>query len=76
LLLDLIDLVEGEHEVAVPLLIIPLEGAFWRLAEQRGLIEKNRKGKWLCTAATGNPGRQIDGVEGVLRPQGLDLAPR
>lgn len=53
----------GDDELAVPLLINPLEGAFWRVAAERGLIEQNRKGKWIEVATR----RQIDSVEGLFR---------
>jgi hypothetical protein len=62
-----------DYELAVPVLISSLEGAFWRLAEQRGIIERNRKGKWICTARTDRPGKQIDGVEALFPLEGLGL---
>jgi hypothetical protein len=68
------DLVAEDYEIAVLLLINPLEGAFWRLATQRGLIERNQKGKWMTTPATGR-GCQIDGVEKLLPLPDLNLPP-
>ena len=59
----------GDDELAVPLLINPLEGAFWLLAAERGLVEQNRKGKWIEI----DTGRQIDGVERLFRMPDLGV---
>jgi hypothetical protein len=64
---------EKRHHLAVPLLLNALEGAFWRTAETQGLVEQDRKGKWLATAKTRKPGRKLGGIESVIWLQELDL---
>jgi hypothetical protein len=64
-----------EYELAVPLLMNPLEGALFRLAESRGLVEKDRNSKWHATAASGKPGKPIRGVEAVVTLDNFDLSP-
>jgi hypothetical protein len=53
----------GEWELAVPLLIVALEGAFWWLGEQRQLVVQDRKRRWRTVAA---PPRQLDSVEALF----------
>lgn len=38
--------VDGAYHLAVPMLLGPLEGAFWRAAESRNLVEQ-REGRWF-----------------------------
>jgi hypothetical protein len=59
-----------EYEVAVPLLINPLEGAFWHLADARSLVVRNRRGKWEINDGSN---RQLDSVEALFKLQGMNL---
>lgn len=57
---------ERRDHLAVPLLINTLEGVLWFEVDNRGLIERNRKGKWQQTALAPNQGDLVHGVEGAL----------
>ncbi len=63
---------QQEYEVAVPLLIIALEGAFVEEAERRDLVER-AKTKLRFTEASGKRGN-VGSVEAILKPLGLDDA--
>jgi transposase len=61
---------EREYELAVPLLIIPLEGAFWRVAHDRGLVERVKE-RMHFTADSGSYGK-AHSVEAIFEPLGID----
>jgi hypothetical protein len=65
--------VAGEHHLAVPLMLNALEGAFWRTAEQEGLVVQNQKGKWVRTEKAGKPGRLANGIETIFWLKGMNL---
>jgi hypothetical protein len=50
-----------------------LEEAFWRLAAERGAIERNRKGKWVTTTRIGGQAQPVHGVEALVSFPELDL---
>lgn len=56
-------LAAGEYHLAVPALIGPLEGTFWRTAQERGLIELDDRGHWRTTAKTSKPGVEVSAIE-------------
>jgi hypothetical protein len=60
-----------DYDLAVPLLIIPLEGAFWRLAIDRGLVVKNTHDQWV---QADRPEKRIRAVEGLFPLDGLNLS--
>lgn len=62
-----------QHEVAVPLLITALEGAFWRLANDRQVIERSRRGHWMTTREINGKKSRIRGIEELVKLRGLDL---
>jgi hypothetical protein len=64
-----------EYEFAGPLLMRPLEGAFWAVAEERGLAHRDGHGTWIATAKSGKPGKHLRGVEAVFALPGLALDP-
>ena len=64
-----------EHELAVPLLLIALEGAFWRLASERGEIERNRRGHWMTTKETDGKKHPIHAIEFLVKRTDLGLEP-
>ncbi len=64
--------VQREYELAVPLLIVALEGAFVEEAERRDLVER-AKTKIRFTEASGRSGN-IGGIEAIFEPLGLDEA--
>ena len=53
----------GEYHLAVPALIGPLEGAFWRTAQERGLIRPDDHGNWRTTEETSKPGAKVHAIE-------------
>jgi hypothetical protein len=59
-----------DYELAVPLLIVPLEGAFWQVAQDRGLVERVKE-RMLFTAESGGHGG-ASSVEAVFEPLGVD----
>jgi hypothetical protein len=60
---------ERDYELAVPLLIVPLEGAFWRVAQDRELVERV-KGRMRFTGEV--VGRPAQSVEAIFEPLGVD----
>lgn len=64
-----------DHELAVPLLITALEGAFWRLASDRQVIERNSRGHWMTTQEINGKKSQIRGIDSLVKLRGLDLDP-
>jgi hypothetical protein len=60
-----------EHELAVPLLVIALEGAFWHLASERGVIERNHHRRWVRKGTR----HRIDAIDAVVKLPDLDLDP-
>lgn len=64
-----------DHELAVPLLIVALEGAFWRLASDRQVIERDRSGHWRTTQEIKGKKSRIGGIESLVKLRGLDLDP-
>lgn len=63
---------QREYELAVPLLIVALEGAFVEEAERRDLVER-AKTKIRFTEASGRSGN-VGGIEAIFEPLGLDEA--
>jgi hypothetical protein len=63
---------EHDYELAVPLLILPLEGAFWRVAQDRGLVERVKTRMHFTSASGHKPGREARGVEAIFEPLGVD----
>lgn len=61
--------------LALPLLINPLEGLFWQMAERRGLVVCNAKGKWQTTNATSKPGTPVGGLEKLIKIRELGMDP-
>jgi hypothetical protein len=61
---------QRKYVLAVPLLIIPLEGAFWQVAEDVGLVERIKE-RMHFTSESGRSGR-AGSVEAVLEPLGVD----
>jgi hypothetical protein len=59
---------ERDFELAVPLLIVPLEGAFWHVAESVGLVEPARGGRMQFTSESGKSGHagSIEAVFALL----------
>ncbi len=53
----------GEYHLAVPALIGPLEGAFWRTAQARGLVRLDDHGDWWTTEDTSKPGVRVGAIE-------------
>ncbi len=53
----------GEYHLAVPALIGPLEGTFWRTAQERGLIRMDDHGDWRTTVKTSKPGVKVGAIE-------------
>ncbi len=64
-----------EHELAVPLLIIALEGAFWHLASERRAIEKTTRGQWTTTKEIKEKKHQIHAIGQLVKLTDLDLDP-
>jgi hypothetical protein len=67
------DLVAGDYELAVPMLMNPLEGAFWRLAEQRDVLKRDQSGNWKTVPAANGSAKKVRGVEAVISLDELDL---
>jgi hypothetical protein len=63
-----------DYDLAVPLLLMPLEGAFWKLAEERGLVEE-REGSMFYAPASGRPPIRVTGLAEVLGLDRLGLDP-
>lgn len=63
---------EGDHDLAVPMLQCPLEGAFWRAAEERGLVEQNPDGKWFRK----EPPKKPIAITEVFKLDGMDVDDR
>src|SRR5437762_963412 len=59
----------GQDHLAVPLLINPIEGIFWTMAADRGVVVLNQRGKWESTGS----GELIHGLERALDLLGGDL---
>lgn len=59
-----------DYELALPMLVNPLEGAFWRLAIDRGLVVEDAHGRWVQADP---PGKRIRAVEGLFPLEGLAL---
>lgn len=59
-----------EYEVSVPLLIQPLEGAFWHLAQARGLVIQDRKAKWRLNDGSN---KELTSVDALFGLEGLNL---
>jgi hypothetical protein len=53
----------GKYHLAVPALIGPLEGVFWRTAQARGLVRLDDHGDWWTTEDTSKPGVRVDAIE-------------
>jgi hypothetical protein len=70
------DLAMRDYEMAVPMLMNALEGAYWRLAEQRGAIVRDRKGKWATPKPPNGQGIPIDGVEKAMKLPQVGLSPK
>jgi hypothetical protein len=62
------------YDLAVPLLLMPLEGAYWKLAEEVGLAEE-REGRMVYTRASDPRQRLIRSVAEVLDDDRLELDP-
>jgi hypothetical protein len=56
---------DHDYVVAVPALIQGLEGAFWHVPEERGLIMRQRE-KMRVVGGDGQPGKTLGGVAGAL----------
>jgi hypothetical protein len=61
---------EQDYVLAVPQLILPLEGAFWQVAQDRDLVERV-KGRMRFTPESGEQG-SAGAVEAVFEPLGID----
>ena len=61
---------QRDYEIAVPLLIVALEGAFVEEAERRNLVER-AKTKIRFTETSGRGGN-VGSIEAILEPLGLD----
>jgi hypothetical protein len=70
------DLAARDYEMAVPMLMNPLEGAYWMLAERRGAIVRDRKGKWVTPERPDRPAVPIDGVEKAMKLEQVGLPPK
>jgi hypothetical protein len=62
---------EGDFELAVPLLIVPLEGAFWHIAESFGLVEPIPGGRMQFTSNSGKSGH-AGSVEAIFKILSID----
>lgn len=62
---------QRDYALAVPLLIVPLEGAFWHVAETTGLVEGRPDGRRVFTAASGKQG-VAHSVEALFEPLEID----
>lgn len=62
---------QRDYTLAVPLLIVPLEGAFWHVAETTGLVEGCPDGRREFTPASGRQG-VVHSVEALFEPLAID----
>lgn len=69
-------LVSTNYHLAVPMLIGPLEGAFWNTAQALGLIWLNDSGHWVTTAKTSKAGVEIDAIEKLSKLHALQVDPK
>lgn len=62
---------QRDYALAVPLLIVPLEGAFWHVAETTGIVEGRPDGRREFTPASGKQG-VAHSVEALFEPLAID----